>query len=134
MVWITLYCNVDNYVKLLCLLCFGVWISLDIVWITMWIVRVVRTMLDICLCDTDSWIIDSVFVWRTITRCWISRYLVCIHHFLYVFGCDFGMSHYFRGKNMVIFGIEWHFWNFRVYSITGRSRTRKRVKCFCFTE
>ena len=35
MVWITLYCNVDNYLKLLCLLCFVVWISRDIVWITL---------------------------------------------------------------------------------------------------
>ena len=32
--WITLCGYVDNYVKLFILLCFGVWISCDVVWIT----------------------------------------------------------------------------------------------------
>ena len=46
MVWITLCDNVDNYVKLLCLLCFRVWI-------TLLCVRVEWTVLLFCLCDTD---------------------------------------------------------------------------------
>ena len=47
MVWITLCCNVDNYVKVLCLLCFEMWI-------TLLCVRVVRTVLLFCLCTADS--------------------------------------------------------------------------------
>ena len=47
MVLITLCYNVDNYVKVLCLLCFVVWISLLCV-------RVVRTDLLFCLCTADS--------------------------------------------------------------------------------
>ena len=55
---ITLYYNVDNYVKVLCLLCFETWIILLCV-------RVVRTVLlfclrvadSICLCDTDIFVI-----------------------------------------------------------------------------
>ena len=39
--------DVDNYVKVLCLLCF-------VMWITGCCVRVVRTLLAICLRDTDS--------------------------------------------------------------------------------
>ena len=49
MVWITLYYNVDNYVKLLCLLCFMMWISC-------YYVRVVRTFLVICLCVVDRYV------------------------------------------------------------------------------
>ena len=40
---ITLYCNVDNYVKVLCLLCFVVWISL------------------LCACSADN--ISDLFVY-----------------------------------------------------------------------
>ena len=46
-VWITLWCNVDNYIKLLCLLCFETWI-------TLLCVRVVRTVLLFCLRVADS--------------------------------------------------------------------------------
>ena len=53
-VWITLCCNVDkllssvdNFVKVLYLLCFGMWI-------TLLCVRVVRTVLLFCLCVADS--------------------------------------------------------------------------------
>ena len=46
---ITLYCNVDNYVKVLCLLCF-------IMCITLLYVRVVRTVLLFCLCDADRYV------------------------------------------------------------------------------
>ena len=55
MVWITLYCNVDkliysvdNFVKVLYLLCFETWI-------TLLCVRVVRTVLLFCLCTADSY-------------------------------------------------------------------------------
>ena len=44
---ITLYYNVDNYVRVLCLLCFAMWI-------TLLCVRVVRTVLLFCLCVADS--------------------------------------------------------------------------------
>ena len=47
MVLITLCCYVDNYVKLLFLLCFRVWI-------TLLYVRIARTVLLFCLCDADS--------------------------------------------------------------------------------
>ena len=54
MVLITRCCNVDNFVKVLCLLCFVMWISRDIVWITLLYVRVARTVLLFCLCVADS--------------------------------------------------------------------------------
>ena len=69
MVWITLCCNVDNYVKVLCLLCFGMWISLLCV-------RVVRTILLFCLCVAyrylslcDGHICDCIVfdVWCAVT-------------------------------------------------------------------
>ena len=129
---ITLYCNVDNllysvdnYVKVLCLLCF-------VVLITLLYVRVALTVLLFCLCDADSdaSLCDGHIWWWYCIRC-----LVCCHHFIYVFVCIFGISHHFMGRNRVIFGIVHHFWIFRVYSIDGHNRTIFCVwckdKCFC---
>ena len=120
MVWITLYCNVDkliysvdNFVKVLYLLCFGVWI-------TLLCVRVEWTVLLFCLCDTDRHVslCDGHIWWWYCIRC-----LVCCHHFIYVFVYKFGIGHHFRGRNKVIFGMVHHFWIFRVYSRDGHSRT-----------
>ena len=60
---------------------------------------------------------------RTYLWLYCIRYLVCCHHFEYVFVCIFGMSHHFMGKNGVVFGIVHHFWFFRVYSRDGHDRT-----------
>ena len=54
------------------------------------------------------------------------RYLVCSPHFWYVFGCKFGISHHFRGKNGVIFGMVWHFWIFDCIRDTDIYRTLYR--------
>ena len=117
--------SVDNFVKVLYLLCFETWI-------TLLYVRVVRTVLLFCLRVADS---DASLCYGHIWWWYCIRYLVCIHHFRYVFGCNFGMSHHFMGKNGVFFGIAYHFWIFRVYSRDGHNRTIFCVwckdKCFC---
>ena len=54
------------------------------------------------------------------------RYLAYSTHFWYVFGCELGMSPHFYGENRVIFGITYHFWNFKVYSRNEYHRTLYR--------
>ena len=79
MVWITLCGYVDNYVKVLCLLCFETWIDLLCV-------RVVRTELCFCLRVVDSMCICVSLCDGHICNCIVFD-VWCVVTTLYMFLC-----------------------------------------------
>ena len=92
----TIYCNVDNFIKALCLLCFRVWISCCVMWITlydgcwiMWVIHILwisyvdnyvdNLQVDTCIfrtihrdsiyCSTIYKKLSSIFTWQIFMIC-----------------------------------------------------------------